>query len=468
PFDSTHKYMATFHRDADAVLLYVKGAPDVLLAHASHGWREDRAVPLDAAARTAIAAANETLAGRALRVLAVAVRVLPAQGFDAGGDLSGYIDNLTFLGLAGIIDPPRAEAREAIALCRRAGIDVKMITGDHQRTALAVARDLGLSGEALSGAELSAMDDAQLAGRCPATAVFARVAPEHKVRIVRALKARGQVVAMTGDGVNDAPALKNADIGVAMGATGTEVTREAAAMVLTDDNFATIVAAVREGRTIYDNIVKFVRFQLSTNVGAILTVAGAPLLGLPVPFTPIQILWINIIMDGPPAMTLGVDPPRPGLMDEPPRPRQASILPLRRLGRLLVYGITMAAGTLGVFYYALRQGRPDQALTLAFTTFVLFQFFNAFNARAEHASTFTSNFFSNGRLWLALLGVVLLQVLVVHWGPAQVIFRTTGLTLADWGLAFAVASSVLLLDEGRKLLLRLGRGLGQQAAQHRQ
>jgi len=456
PFDSAHKFMATFHHVGDEVEMYVKGAPDVLLARAGHWLGTDgEAAPLDEPMRGTIAAANTALADQALRVLAVARRAIPAREFDPAGDLWQWAEGWVFVGLAGLMDPPRPEAAAAIALCREAGIQVKMITGDHKTTATAVARELGLNGEVVSGAELDAMTTGELARRIDAIAVFARVAPQHKVAIVQALKADGHVTAMTGDGVNDAPALKAADIGVAMGITGTAVTREAATLVLTDDNFATIVRAVEEGRTIYDNIVKFVRFQLSTNIGAILTVLTATLLGMPTPFTPIQLLWINIIMDGPPAMTLGIEPARPGLMAEPPRPAGVQILSGGRLLRLVMYGATMMIGTLAMFAYGLQQGGTGYAVTLAFTTFVLYQFFNVFNARAEHGSAFNTNFLRNGKLWLALLGVVLLQVAVVHWPPAQEIFGTTDLSGGDWLVATLVASSVLLLDEARKGLWRL-------------
>jgi Ca2+-transporting ATPase len=454
PFDSVHKFQATFHQDGELVQLYVKGAPDVLLARASRQLEPDGTRPLDAGYWQA---ENERLAGNAMRVLAVATKTFPAKAFDPAGDLMVHVVELDFAALIGIIDPPRPEARDAIALCRRAGVEVKMITGDHKITAAAIARELGLVSEVLEGWELDAMSAETLATKIKDIAVFARVAPEHKVRIVQALKADGHVTAMTGDGVNDAPALKNADIGVAMGITGTEVTKEAATMILTDDNFATIVRAVREGRAIYDNIVKFVRFQLSTNMGAIQTVLGASLLGWSTPFTAIQILWINIIMDGPPAMSLGVEPARDGIMDESPRQTDARILTGPRLGRLLVYGLTMAVGTLGLFYYAQPRGEI-YALTLAFTTFVLFQFFNLFNARAEHGSAFSGHFFRNRWLWLSLAVVLTLQALVVHWASLQDVFGTTDLELSDWGLSALVASSVLLLDEGRKLILRLSTG----------
>ncbi len=454
PFDSAHKFMATFHHDGPVVRMFVKGAPDVLLARASHWLGAAGQAALDPALRATFAAQNAALAGQAMRVLAVARRDIPAQDFTPGIDLMPWAGEWLLIGLVGIIDPPRPEARDAIRLCQQAGIQVKMITGDHGLTAAAIARELGLDGRVLAGAELDGIDAAALSRCVEETAVFARVAPDHKVRIVQALKACGHVVAMTGDGVNDAPALKSADIGVAMGIAGTEVTREAATMVLTDDNFATIVGAVKQGRIIYDNVVKFVRFQLATNIGAILTMLGAQLLGLPTPFTAIHILWINIIMDGPPAMTLALEAPRDGIMRDAPRRADERILSLARLNKLLLYGLTMSVGTLGLFHHAQANGQA-YALTLAFTTFVLFQFFNVFNARTERGSTFNRLFFSNGKLWLALGAVLALQVLVVHWPPAQAIFDTTALSAQDWGLALAVASSILWLDEAQKLIAKL-------------
>ncbi len=456
PFDSEHKFMATFHHRGDIVDMYIKGAPDVLLDHVDHWLGDHVPMPVDEATRAVIRAENETLAGQALRVIAMARREIPANTFDPAADLWQWAGGWTFLGLVGLMDPPRPEAAQAIARCREAGVQVKMITGDHKATAAAIALELGLDGEVTTGAEVERMTEAELCRAIPGITVFARVAPQHKVKIVKALKAIGHVTAMTGDGVNDAPALKTADIGIAMGITGTAVAKEAATLVLTDDNFATIVHAVEEGRLIYDNILKFVRFQLSTNIAAILTVLGATLAGLPVPFTAIQLLWINIIMDGPPAMTLGVEPARAGLMKEAPRTPGTQILPTERLLRLVVYGCIMMAGTLAIFTYSLKRGDTGTAsLTMAFTTFVLFQFFNVFNARAEHETTFNANFLHNRKLWLALSGVLLLQVVVVHWPLAQAVFGTASLSAADWLLSTAVASSVLLTDEARKLMLRL-------------
>ena len=463
PFDSAHKFMATFHHDSTTVRLFVKGAPDVLLAHCSRFFAVEGEIELDEASRDRINREYKALAEQGLRGLIVASRTLPTAAFEPGGDLFTHVTDLTFVALIGLMDPPRPEARDAIALCQQAGIQVKMITGDHKDTATAIARDLGLHGNVITGAELDTMDAGQLAQTIDSVAVFARVVPEHKVKIVQALKAKGHVVAMTGDGVNDAPALKHADIGVAMG-SGTEVTKEAATVVLTDDNFATIVGAVREGRTLYDNILKFIRFQLSTTVGAILTVFFAPLVGLPEPFTAIQILWVAMIMDGPPAVALALDAARPGIMREPPRGRDAQMLTLRRLSKIIAFGVTMMAGTLAVLYYGLKTGTATHALTLAFTTFVLFQFFNVFNARAETGSAFNQHFFDNRMLWMSLTGVIVLQAAAVHWPPAQAIFHTTALTANDWGIATAVAASVLLLEEGRKLAMRAFTKLGSVSA----
>jgi Ca2+-transporting ATPase len=386
------------------------------------------------------------------------MKTLSVRDFSSDSDLFRCLEELTFVALIGLMDPPREEVKEAIKLCQRAGIAVKMITGDQKITATAVAQEIGLTGEVLDGAELAAMDDDTLTARINAISVFARTAPEQKVRIVAALKADGHITAMTGDGVNDAPALKCADIGIAMGMAGTDVAKEAASMILTDDNFATIVKAVKEGRGIYENMIKFIRFQLSTNIGAILCVAIAPMLALPLPFSAIQLLWINIIMDGPPAMSLGIDPARINSMNEPPRKRDARVLSLRRLGNLFGYGITMTIGTLGLLYFDLQNGAETRhATSLAFTTFVLFQVFNAFNARSEKGSAFNRHFFANKALWGSIIGVLVLQITIVQWTEAEVVFRTTALSLEDWGLATSVAASVLILEESRKLLMKFVR-----------
>ncbi|BAE52692.1 cation-translocating P-type ATPase [Paramagnetospirillum magneticum] len=450
PFSSASKLMATLDGDGETCRLSVKGAPDRVLELCDTVLTEDGARPLDAEQRRVLAAEMERMGGRALRVIALASR--PAQPDE---DLGAGLGGLVLHALVGLADPPRPGAADAIATCRAAGIMVKMITGDHRVTAAAVARQLGLDGEAVDGGELDGLSDVELARRVEAIAVFARVTPEHKVRIVRALKACGHVTAMTGDGVNDAAALRTAHIGVAMGRTGSDVTREAAAMVLTGDDFSTVVGAVREGRIITDNIVKFVRFQLSTNMGALLAVLLAPLCGLPVPFSPIQILWVNIIMDGPPAMALAFDPARRGLMDQPPRPQNASILPLSRLLRLFSFGVAMALGTLGVLWWEGGGGDMVRARTMAFTTFVLFQVFNVFNARVGAESAFGRAALANAKLWGALAGIVALQVVAVHWAPAQALFHTTDLDPAEWGIAAALGASVLVLEELRKLVRRL-------------
>ena len=460
PFDAAHKFMATFHRDGAQVRVFVKGAPDVLLGLCTQMLNGNGASTLDPPAREQIQAHYAELASQGLRGLLIASRTVDADSasapdaFNMSVDLSAWVADLTFVGLVGLVDPPRAEVKAAIAQCRQAGITVKMITGDHPLTAAAIAAQLGLVGRAMTGAELERIGPAELPDAIKNVAVFARVTPVTKVNIVRALQKSGHVVAMTGDGVNDAPALRSADIGVAMG-SGTAVAQAAATMVLTDDNFATLVSAVRQGRTLYDNIVKFVRFQLSTTIGAVLTVLFAPLLGLPEPFTAVQILWIAIIMDGPPAVSLALDAGRPGIMQEPPRRRSEPLLTLSRLAKVMAYGVTMTVGTLGILHYAVQSGMAQQAQTLAFTTFVLFQFFNVFNARVERGTAFNRHFFKNPMLWASLTGVIVLQAVAVHWPPAQAVFGTELLSIRDWGIATGVALSILLLEEGRKLMVAL-------------
>ncbi|MGK2871881.1 MAG: cation-translocating P-type ATPase [Alphaproteobacteria bacterium] len=454
PFDSAHKFMATFHRQGELVRLFVKGAPEVLFPRCSKNLMADGEVPM---VSETMMTEVENMAGQALRVLAVAYRDVPLEEFDICGDHVSLVNQLTLAGIVGLMDPPREEARQAIATCHRAGIQVKMITGDHKLTAAAIAAELGITGSIMTGAELDTLSVDQLAERLEGIGIFARVAPEHKVKIVHALKRHKHIVAMTGDGVNDAPALKAADIGIAMGITGTDVAKEAAKMVLTNDNFATIVVAVHEGRRIYDNIVKFLRFQVSTNAGAIFTMLLAPLFGLPVPFTALQILLVNIIMDGPPAMALGLDPARPDTMDAPPRGADERVLSWTRLAVIGFYGVIMAAGTLCMLRYGMLTGDEQRATTLAFTTFVLFQFCNAFNVRSETCSAFAHNFFSNWKLWAALVTVVGLLVLVVNWPVAQTIFHMSPLSALDWALATGVAFSVLLIEETRKFLLAMWR-----------
>ena len=455
PFDAQHRYMATAHldeQDPGQVLIAVKGALDGLLDRCTElAGPEGEVVPLDPAARSEVSAAMARLAGRGLRVLAVAERRVGRSDLERRA-LDEQLTGLTLLGVVGLLDPPRPGVVEAISACHAAGVDVTMITGDHAATAEAIARELGITGRTCTGAELDAAgdDDRAISG----VGVFARVSPEHKLRIVHALQGAGHVTAMTGDGVNDAPALRAADIGIAMGRTGTQVSRDAAAMVLVDDHFTTIVHAVEAGRTIYANIVSFLRFQLTTNAGAIATMLVAALIGLPAPLTAVQILWVNMIMDGPPAVALGMDPPAPDVMRNPPRAVHEHLLPLSRLGVIALNGSIMAVGTLAVLAYGVDALPPGQAATLAFTTFVLFQVVSALTVRSPHLSVFHARTLTNRSLWTALALVVTLQVVVVTVPVARAVFDTTALSPGQWLLAVATASLLLVVDEARKLLLR--------------
>lgn len=472
PFDSATKIMATFHEMAGSdgrrqIRMFVKGAPDVVMNHASSAIGAGGIAEPMTSARDTLDAHNDRLASEGMRILAVAQRDIEIDVWDefssTGADPAALIDDLTLIALIGIVDPPRPEAKTAIAEARTAGIRVKMITGDHAKTAAAIGAELGLSTGhliALTGNDLDQLSDEELDACIEDVSVFARVAPEHKIRIVTALQNRGHVVAMTGDGVNDAPALKKADMGVAMGITGTEVTKEAATMVLADDNFATIVNAVKRGRIIYDNIVKFVRFQLSTTVGFAMLFLAASIFDIAKgkPFAAVAILWVNIIMDGPPAMALGLDPGDSDIMRRQPRPTDERILTRHRWTAILYSSLIMATGTLAVLIWApgpeAEAGIATVAGTMAFNTFVLFQFFNILNVRSDRNTIFRRLTLTNNKLWIALTAVLVLQVMVTHVGFMQRLFDTMSISLSQWLICIAVASSVLWLEEIRKFVTR--------------
>jgi len=475
PFSSERKMMSTIHTDAqkrERLLVFTKGAPDVLLPRCSRELVGEETNPLCEARRAEILRSCEELAGEALRTLGVAYRQLPGNAIEAK-DMDERIEqDLVFAGVIGMIDPPRREAREAVMRARAAGIRPVMITGDHPTTAGVIARELGIAadGRAVTGAEIDRMPEDLLARTGRETAVYARVNPEHKLRIVKALQSEGAVVAMTGDGVNDAPALKAADIGVAMGMTGTDVSREAADMVLADDNFASIVAAVEEGRAIFSNIRKFLRYLLSSNIGEVMTmffgVLLAGVIGLPaegnsvvLPLLATQILWINMVTDGAPALALGVDPPDADVMARPPRPRAEGVITGRMWLGIFFVGFVMATGTLLVLDAGVPGGLIEgsgslrYAQTMAFTTLTLFQVFNVFNARSDERSAF-SGLFRNRWLWGATGLSLALQVAVVHVPFLQQAFSTVSLSPGDWLRCFAVASSVLWLRELSKIATR--------------
>jgi P-type Ca2+ transporter type 2C len=481
PFTSERKMMSSIERDhehGDALVIVTKGAPDVLLAHCTMARVGMEVVALDHALRARALADVDALSDAALRTLAVAYR--PLEAGEALQPHDALERELIFVGTVGIIDPPRPEAALAIQEARGAGIRIIMITGDHPRTAARIAADLGITeagAVVLSGTELDALDEAALKDAVRRTSVFARVAPAHKLRIVAALQADGHIVAMTGDGVNDAPALKAADIGIAMGITGTEVTKEAAKMILADDNFATIVRAVREGRAIFANIRKFLRYLLSSNMGEVLTVflgvVGAGVLGLSgsdahaghavvLPLLATQILWINLVTDSGPALAMGVDPSTGDVMTRAPRQRDKRVIDMRMWSSVIQTGAVMAMVTLLTIDLYLPGGLIEgseatrdlaNARTAGFTVLVLAQLFNCFNARSDRTSAFVKPFV-NRWLWASITLAVLLQVAVVHVAWLNQAFGTTPLSLDQWALCVAMASGVLWASELRKLVLR--------------
>ncbi|WP_340698818.1 HAD-IC family P-type ATPase [Cellulosimicrobium funkei] len=455
PFDAAYKLMATFHEIDGELVCFVKGAPDVLLARSARYLTADGgSAPLDDAGRARVLAENDALAGEGMRVLAVARRTLARD--ELGGDLLDAVRDLELLALVGIVDPPRREARDAIAECRDAGIRVRMITGDHVTTAAAIAGQLGIEGRALTGAEFAAMSDAQLEAEVGEIGVVARVAPEDKVRLVDVLKRKGDVVAMTGDGVNDAPALTRADIGVAMGITGTEVTKDAAEMILTDDNFATIVAAVEGGRGLYDNLMKYIRFQMVVLVGFILTFVGAGIFTVAggTPLTPLQILWVNFAIDVLLAVGLGFDAATPGLMRRRPRPPTEPVIG-RALGvRLAVGGVLIAVGTLVAVAWGEADADLAVATTMGLTAMSLLHVVAALEWRDPRASILSSETLANGRFVVLLLASLGLTFLVTTLDGLQRIFGTVDLDGGQWGVCALVALAFLVLVELGKLVLR--------------
>jgi Ca2+-transporting ATPase len=450
PFESERRRMSVVYEKNGLCTIYVKGAPDTVLdlcKYYLHGNNTER--PLSKDKLTEILEANDQMTSRALRVLAVAYRRVPRAHAEY---VTEELENdLVFVGLMGMIDPPREEAKSAIAICRQAGIKPVMITGDHRNTAIAVAQELKIYipdvHRSLTGKEIDLLDDAELSAMINDVTVYARVSPAHKLRIVKALKKQGHIVAMTGDGVNDAPAVKEADIGIAMGLAGTDVTKEASAMVLADDNFATIVAAVEEGRGIYDNIRKFIRYLLSCNTGEVLTMFIAALAGLPVPLLPVQILWVNLVTDGLPAMALGVDPNDRDIMNRPPRHPGESIFSRGLSKKIIGRGIQIGCSTVLVFagVYLLEN---DLALarTMAFCTLVFSQMFHVFDCRSEVFTIFEAGLLRNKYLVAAACISIAMQLSVVYIPFLQKVFSTVPMTASDWIIVLTVSGWTFLLN----------------------
>ncbi|RED86294.1 Ca2+-transporting ATPase [Cohnella phaseoli] len=444
PFDAERKRMSVLVSHQGGKLVCAKGAPDLLVSQCAYVLWDDQVVPFTASLKNKVLAANEAMARESLRVLGMAYRDVKAHETCASGEQAE--SGLIFVGLTGMMDPPRKEVKEAIYKCRQAGIKTVMITGDHGTTAEAIARTLGIigrEGRVITGTELAAMTDEDLEKVADDVNVYARVSPEHKLRIVQALQRRGHVVAMTGDGVNDAPAVKAADIGIAMGITGTDVTKEASALVLSDDNFSSIVAAVEEGRGIYENIRKFIRYLLASNVGEIMTMFLAMMAGLPLPLVPIQILWVNLVTDGLPAMALGVDQAESDLMQQKPRAAKENIF-ARRLGwKIVSRGVLIGLCTLGAFVLALKagEGQSNQlvhAQTVAFATLVMAQLIHVFDCRSSR-SIFHRKLLENKFLVFAVLSSLVLMLAVLYIEPLQPVFKTVPLDLRDWALVLVAA-----------------------------
>ncbi len=448
PFSSERKRMTTLNRRGSETVAYSKGAPEVILASCSTWRAGNEIVDLAPEDREFLERAIASMAADALRVLAIACK--PTD------ELATAERDMTFLGLAGLIDPPREEVAEAIATCDAAGIKPVMITGDHPQTGAAIARELGLltTGHVVTGHELHAMSDEQLERRVQDIEVYARVSPEQKIRVVDAWQKRGAIVAMTGDGVNDAPALKKADIGIAMGLTGTDVSREAADMTLTDDNFASIVSAMAEGRRVFSNIKKFLMFLLSANIGEIGVIAVATLAGLPLPLTAVQILYINLATDGLPALALAADPPAPGLMRMLPRDPKRPIFTAPVVVLTVLGGLWSTVVGIGLFLGILNAGRPlEEAMAMTFLVLVLIELFETYSFRSDRESTFNSPF-ANRWLNAAVVWELGLLALIVYVPILHTPFGTFALTASDWALVTGLALTIVPVLELAKLAIR--------------
>jgi Ca2+-transporting ATPase len=453
PFDSERKKMTTVRKDGVGFAVFTKGAPDILLGDCVRILEDGAERPLTPEDRARILVANDGLSGRALRVLAVARRTMKTEPHSY--DAEAIERDLVFCGLLAMIDPPRPEVKDAVDKCRASGIRTVMITGDHKNTALAVARELGFFGDdsvALTGEDVDCLTDEELDRVVRRTAVYARVSPEHKLRSVRAWRRQGEIVAMTGDGVNDAPAVKEADIGVAMGLTGTDVTKEVSDMVITDDNFASIVAAVEEGRGIYDNIKKFIHYLLSCNSGEILVMFVASLVALPVPLVPIQILWVNLVTDGLPALALGVDPVDPKIMNRPPRKPDEPVITRARAWLIMAQGTFIAFCTLSAFVYVLSIEKEGlgRARTVALAVLTCSELFHSFSCRNMNESLFKLGVFSNPGLFLANGLSFLLQLAIIYVPFLQPVFKTQALSLTDLGVILLFSTLPLWAMEAVK------------------
>ncbi len=458
PFDSNRKRMSVVCQKGNRYQVYSKGAPDWLLENCSQIYWQGELKPLTAQIKAAVLAEHDQMAAQALRVLAFAAKETKALTWAQQEET--LEQDLIFLGLVGMIDPPRKDALQAVQQCHQAGIRAVMITGDHKATAEAIAGQLAIcqaDDMVITGSELDELSDKKLAKIIDKITVFARVTPEHKLRIVNALKAKGHVVAMTGDGINDAPAVKAADIGIAMGQNGTDVTKEASDMILSDDRFATIVSAIREGRGIYDNIRKFIRYLLSCNTGEVLTMFVASLMGLPIPLLPIQILWVNLVTDGLPAMALSVDPIAKDVMNQKPRSPQESIFAHGLVYKIALRGMLIGASALAAYIlgYYFSGGSLENARTMAFATLVFSQLFHVFDCRSEKYSIFEVGLTTNRYLLMAVGCSALMQLAVIYWPFLQGIFQTTPLDGFQWLIVLTLSGAMTMLFAVYRFFCRL-------------